>query len=62
MSNASYSLNNKSFRLISSEDAWIKTKNGKYKLNPKYHFVGKVEMTMPNMIVTAIKKVKQKEP
>ena len=62
MSSVNYNLNNKGVRLISSEDAWIKTKNGKYKLNPNYHFVGKVEMSMPNMIITANEKVKQKEP
>lgn len=62
MSNINYSLNNKGVRLLDAKDAWVIGKNGKLKLNPNYHFVGKVEMIMPNMIVTANKKFKQKEP
>ena len=58
MSSVNYSLNRKGVRLISSSDAWIIGKNGKKRLNPKYHFVGKVEMSMPNMIVTASDKKK----
>lgn len=60
MSNVNYSLKHKGVRLISSEDAWIKGKNKKYKLNPDYHFVGKIETTMPNMIVNASDKRKPK--
>lgn len=60
MSNVNYSLKHKGVRLISSEDAWVKGKNKKYKLNPDYHFVGKIETTMPNMIVTASDKRKPK--
>lgn len=37
-------------------DIW--KKNGAKRLNSKYHFVGKVEMAMPNMIVTASDKKK----
>lgn len=58
MSSVNYSLKHKGVRLISAEEAWQKGKNGKMKLNPKYHFVGKVEMAMPNMIVTASDKKK----
>ena len=58
MSNVNYSLKHKGVRLISASQAWVKGKNGKQRLNPKYHFVGKVEMSMPNMIVTASDKKK----
>lgn len=58
MSNVNYSLKNKGVRLIDSQDAWIKSKNGKQRLNPKYTFVGKIQMSMPNMIVTASDKKK----
>jgi len=60
MSNINYSLNNKGVRLISSNEAWIIGKNGKKRLNPKYAFVGKIETTMPNMIITANDKNKPK--
>ncbi len=58
MSNVNYSLKHKGVRLIPSSQAWVKGKNGKQRLNPKYHFVGKVETSMPNMIVTASDKKK----
>lgn len=58
MSSVNYSLKHKGVRLISSETAWIVGKNGKYRLNPKYNTIGKIEMTMPNMIVTASDKKK----
>lgn len=58
MSSVNYSLKHKGVRLIDSRDAWIFGKNGTKRLNPKYHFVGKVEMAMPNMIVTASDKKK----
>ena len=58
MSSVNYSLNRKGVRLISSSDAWIIGKNGKKRLNPKYQFVGKVDIHMPNMIVTASDKKK----
>ena len=60
MSTVNYSLKHKGVRLIGSSDAWIVGKNGVRRLNPKYHFVGKIEMTMPNMIVTASDKTKPK--
>lgn len=62
MSTINYSLKNKGVRLISSEEARVfdsKT-NRKTKLNPKYKFVGKVEMSMPNMIVSPSDKTKPK--
>lgn len=60
MSSVNYSLNHKGVRLIPSSEAWVKTKNGKLKLNPKYSFIGKLETSMPNMIVTATDKKKAK--
>ena len=53
MSTVNYSLKHKGVRLISADEAWVKGKNGKMKLNPKYQFVGKISTTMPNMIMTA---------
>ena len=53
MSTVNYSLKHKGVRLISSEDAWIMGKNGKYRLNPKYHIIGKIDTKLPNMIITA---------
>lgn len=41
MSNVNYSLKNKGVRLIDAQDAWVKGKNGKQRLNPDFHFVGK---------------------
>lgn len=58
MSNVNYSLKNKGVRLISSEDAWVKGKNGKTKLNPKFSFVGKIDTRLPNFIMTASDKKK----
>ena len=60
MSSVNYNLKNKGVRLISSEEAWVKDKNGKVKLNPKYRFVGKMDVSMPNMIVSATDKQKPK--
>lgn len=47
MSTVNYSLKNKGVRLIDAQEAWIKGKNGKLKLNPKYDFVGKIDVSMP---------------
>lgn len=58
MSSVNYYLGNKGVRLIGSSEAWIIGKNGKKRLNPKYKFVSKMEMTMPNMIVSATDKKK----
>ena len=60
MSIVHYNLKNKGIRLISSDDAWVVGKNKKVRLNPKYRFVGKIDLTMPNMIVTASDKIKPK--
>ena len=38
----------------------VKGKNGKQKLNPKYHFVGKIDTKMPNLIISASDKGKPK--
>ena len=53
MSSVNYSLKHKGVRLIPSEKAWIRGKNGKPKLNPKYHFVGKIDTKIPNLIISA---------
>ena len=45
--------------MINSKDAWV-IRGKKLYLNPKYKFVGKVDMSMPNMIVTASDKSKPK--
>lgn len=58
MSSVNYSLGKRGVRLIKSEDAWVVKKDGSKRLNPKYSFVGKVEMTMPNMVVNATDKKK----
>ena len=58
MSSVNYSLKHKGVRLIPSEVAWVKNRTGKMKLNPKYSFVGKIETSMPNMIVSASDKRK----
>ena len=60
MSSVNYNLNNKGVRLIDSENAWVRGKNGKYKLNKKYKFYGKIDKTMPGMIVSAGDKTKPK--
>lgn len=60
MSSVNYSLRHKGVRLIDAQDAWVKGKNGRQRLNPKYQFIGKIQMTMPNMIVTASDKSKPK--
>ncbi len=53
MSSVTYSLNHKGVRLIPREKAWIKGKNGKMKLNPKYAFVGRVDTKTSTIIMTA---------
>lgn len=60
MSTVNYSLKHKGVRLISAEEAWVKGKNGKQKLNSQYTFVGKIDTKLPNMIVTASDKKKPK--
>ena len=58
MSTVNYSLNRKGVRLISSDEAWCIGKNGKARLNPKYHFVGKIDTHMPNVILSTTDKRK----
>lgn len=60
MSNVNYSIKHKGVRLISSDDAWIVGKNGSHRFNPKYHFIGKIDTHMPNMIISATDKRKPK--
>lgn len=58
MSSVNYSLKHKGVRLISADDAWVKGKNGKLRLNPRYHFVGKIDTKIPNLIISASDKKK----
>lgn len=60
MSTVNYSLKHKGVRLIDAKDAWVRGKNGKLRLNPKYQIVGKIDTRLPNMIVTASDKQKPK--
>ena len=53
MSNVNYTLNRRGVRLIGANEAWVHGKNGKRRLNPKFAFVGKINVSMPNMIVSA---------
>lgn len=53
MSSVNYSLNNKGVRLVDSKDAWVVGKNKKRKLNPKFVFVGKIDTSMSNLIISA---------
>lgn len=53
MSTVNYSLKHKGVRLISADKAWVKGKNGKMRLNPKYKFVGRLDTRMPNLIITS---------
>lgn len=60
MSTVNYSLKHKGVRLVSAEDAWVSGKNGNRRLNPNYHFVGKMDTKLPNLIITASDKKKPK--
>lgn len=60
MSSVNYSLNHKGVRLIPSEEAWRRNKKGKPILNPKYHFVGKIDIRLPNLLISASDKSKPK--
>lgn len=53
MSSVNYSLKHKGVKLISSDEAWTKTKRGRRKLNSKYQFVGKIDARLPNLIISA---------
>ena len=53
MSSVIYNLNHRGVRLIDSQTAWVVGKNGKRRLNPQYQFVGRLEASLPNVIITA---------
>lgn len=58
MSNVNYNLKRKGIRVIDTKEAWVVKKNGQMQLNKNFNFVGKVEMTMPNLIVSSSDKRK----
>lgn len=60
MSTVNCNLKHKGVRLIDAQDAWVIGKNGSMRFNPRYRIIGKMEITMPNMIVTASDKRKPK--
>lgn len=60
MSNVNYSITHKGVRLLDSQVAWVKGKNGNQRFNPKYQIIGKIDTRMPNMIITASDKKKPK--
>ena len=60
MSSVNYSLKHKGVCLIPSEKAWVSGTKGKRKLNPKYHFVGKIDTRLPNLIISASDRGKPK--
>ncbi len=55
MSSVNYGLKQKGVRLISAEEAYVRGKNGKFRLNPKYSFIGKMDLDMPNMIISTVR-------
>ena len=58
MSTVNYSLKHKGVRLISAEKAWVKWKNGKYRLSPDYRFIGKFDTHMSNLALSTVDKKK----
>lgn len=60
MSNVNYSLKHKGVRFVSADEAWVRGKNGKRKMNPKFSFVGKIDTKLPNLIISANDKKKPK--
>ena len=58
MSTVNYSLNHRGVRLIGASEAWIKGKNGKYRLNPDYRFFGKLDAHMSNSVLSTVDKKK----
>lgn len=58
MSNVNYTLNRRGVRLISAEKAWVKWKNGKYRLSPDYRFIGKFDTHMSNLVLSTVDKKK----
>ncbi len=53
MSSVNYSVQTKGAQLVKASEAWKRTRTGKYRLNPMYQFVGRMETSMPNMVITA---------
>lgn len=60
MASVNYSLKHKGVRVVSSNEAWVYRKNGRKKHNPDYRVLGKVEISMPNMILSATEDKKPK--
>ena len=58
MSTVNYNLESKGVRLLSAETVWVKGKNGKYKINPKYAILGKIDTSMPCLLISASDKKK----
>lgn len=58
MSSVVYSLKNRGVRLISANEAWVPTKDGGRRLNPKYQFVGKIDTKLPSMVISPSDKKK----
>ena len=58
MSSVNYSLKHKGVKLIPASEAWITSKNGKIRLNPDYTFVGRIDVRMPNIILSTSEKKK----
>ena len=53
MSSVNYNSSHNGVRLLSANQAWVKGKNGKFKLNPNYKFIGKVTTSFPTVLITA---------
>ena len=52
MSSVNYSLKHKGVKLVPASEAWVTTKNGKRRLNPNFTFVGKIDLRLPNLIIS----------
>lgn len=48
----SYNRKTISARLIPSSEAWVRTKKGGIRLNPNYDFIGKLDIRMPNVLIS----------
>ena len=60
MSSVNYSLKHKGVKLVPASEAWIVGKNGRMRLNPDYTFVGKIDLRLPNIIISHSEKSKPK--
>lgn len=58
MSTVNYNLKSKGVRLLSADSVWIKGKNGKYKINLKYEVLGKMDISMPCLLISVRDKKK----